>query len=168
MAVRRAPTARTHTSFDMGDLPVGLSAPGVGARPAMCPGPGGPAARLLEGAVVHTRMVLLLLSVRLGRLSRLLLSATMPADADTRLTAGGEGPMEVRLLGLLGLAGEGLPVAVGGVRQRAVLALLVLHANQVVPAERLLVELWGEDAPPTRVNGLQAGRPPRRPGRSGR
>jgi DNA-binding SARP family transcriptional activator/tetratricopeptide (TPR) repeat protein len=64
--------------------------------------------------------------------------------------------MEVRLLGSLELAEDGLPVAVGGVRQRAVLALLVLHANQVVPAERLLVELWGEDAPPTAVNALQA------------
>jgi DNA-binding SARP family transcriptional activator/tetratricopeptide (TPR) repeat protein len=64
--------------------------------------------------------------------------------------------MEVRLLGSLELAADGLPVAVGGVRQRAVLALLVLHANQVVPAERLLVELWGEDAPPTAANALQA------------
>jgi DNA-binding SARP family transcriptional activator/tetratricopeptide (TPR) repeat protein len=64
--------------------------------------------------------------------------------------------MEVRLLGSLELAEDALPVAVGGVRQRAVLALLVLHANQVVPAERLLVELWGEDAPPTAVNALQA------------
>jgi DNA-binding SARP family transcriptional activator/tetratricopeptide (TPR) repeat protein len=64
--------------------------------------------------------------------------------------------MEVRLLGSLELVEGGLPVAVGGVRQRAVLALLVLHANQVVPAERLLVELWGEDAPPTAVNALQA------------
>jgi DNA-binding SARP family transcriptional activator/class 3 adenylate cyclase/tetratricopeptide (TPR) repeat protein len=64
--------------------------------------------------------------------------------------------MEVRLLGSLELAEDGLPVAVGGVRQRAVLALLVLHANQVVPAERLLVELWGEDASPTAANALQA------------
>jgi DNA-binding SARP family transcriptional activator len=37
-----------------------------------------------------------------------------------------------------------------------VLALLVLHANEVVPAERLLVELWGEDVPPTATNALQA------------
>jgi DNA-binding SARP family transcriptional activator/tetratricopeptide (TPR) repeat protein len=64
--------------------------------------------------------------------------------------------MEVRLLGSLELAADGVPVAVGGVRQRAVLALLVLHANQLVPAERLLVELWGEDAPPTAANALQA------------
>ena len=42
--------------------------------------------------------------------------------------------MEVRLLGSLELTDDGLPVPVGGVRQRAVLALLVLHANQVMPA----------------------------------
>jgi DNA-binding SARP family transcriptional activator len=37
-----------------------------------------------------------------------------------------------------------------------VLALLVLHANQVVPSERLLVELWGEDTPGRAGNALQA------------
>jgi DNA-binding SARP family transcriptional activator len=64
--------------------------------------------------------------------------------------------MEVRLLGSLEVAEGGLPVAFGGARQRAVLALLALHANEVVPAERLLVELWGEDVPPTAANALQA------------
>jgi DNA-binding SARP family transcriptional activator len=67
--------------------------------------------------------------------------------------------MEVRLLGPLELAESGRPIAWRATRrsrQGAVLALLVLHANQVVPSERLLVELWGEDAPPSAVNALQA------------
>jgi DNA-binding SARP family transcriptional activator len=64
--------------------------------------------------------------------------------------------MEVRLLGPLELADGGRSIAYGGARQRAVLALLVLHANQVVPSERVLVELWGEDAPPGAANALQA------------
>src|SRR6266540_1276811 len=64
--------------------------------------------------------------------------------------------MELRLLGPLELMESGRPIASGGARQRAVLALLVLHANQVVPSERLLVELWGEDAPPSAANALQA------------
>jgi DNA-binding SARP family transcriptional activator len=64
--------------------------------------------------------------------------------------------MEVRLLGPLELVEGGRPIACGGSRQRAVLALLVLHANEVVPSERLLVELWGEDAPPSAGNALQA------------
>ncbi|HEV3464742.1 MAG TPA: BTAD domain-containing putative transcriptional regulator [Actinomycetota bacterium] len=64
--------------------------------------------------------------------------------------------MEVRLLGPLEVADGGRSIAYGGARQRAVLALLVLHANQVVASERVLTELWGEDAPPGAANALQA------------
>src|SRR3954449_5374953 len=49
------------------------------------------------------------------------------------------GPLEVRV--------DGRAVALGGVKQRAVLAVLLLHANQPVSAERVAVALWGEDAP---------------------
>src|SRR5262249_48243086 len=45
------------------------------------------------------------------------------------------GPLEVRLDGAL--------VPIGGVRQRALLAMLLLHANEVVSSDRLLDELWG-------------------------
>jgi DNA-binding SARP family transcriptional activator len=45
------------------------------------------------------------------------------------------GPLEVRLDNLL------LPL--GGFRQRALLAMLLLHANEVVSSDRLLEELWG-------------------------
>jgi DNA-binding SARP family transcriptional activator/tetratricopeptide (TPR) repeat protein len=64
--------------------------------------------------------------------------------------------MEVRLLGPLEVTEGGRPIACGGARQGAVLALLVLHANAVVPSERLLVELWGQEAPPSAANALQA------------
>ena len=67
--------------------------------------------------------------------------------------------MEVRLLGPLELAEAGRPIpwrTTRRSRQGSVLALLVLHANQVVPSERLLVELWGEDAPTRVANALQA------------
>src|SRR5919199_2065690 len=64
--------------------------------------------------------------------------------------------MDFRLLGPLELAESGRPIVCGGARQGAVLALLLLHANQVVPSGRLLVELWGEDAPPSAANALQA------------
>jgi DNA-binding SARP family transcriptional activator len=64
--------------------------------------------------------------------------------------------MDFRLLGPLELAESGRPIVCGGARQGAVLALLLLHANQVVPSGRLLVELWGEDAPPSASNALQA------------
>ena len=40
-------------------------------------------------------------------------------------------------------------------RHRALLALLLLNANEVVPTERLVDELWGERPPPTAANILQ-------------
>jgi DNA-binding SARP family transcriptional activator/ABC-type branched-subunit amino acid transport system substrate-binding protein/streptogramin lyase len=45
--------------------------------------------------------------------------------------------------------------ALGGPRQRSVLAILLLNANQVVPSERLMDLIWGEAAPPTAATGLQ-------------
>ena len=59
------------------------------------------------------------------------------------------------LLGSLLATREGVPVTVGGLRQRIVLALLLLHANEVVPRERLIDGLWGETPPETAANALQ-------------
>ena len=64
--------------------------------------------------------------------------------------------MRVLILGPFHLEDGGRRIMIGGVRQRAVLADLVLHANKVVPSEQLLVELWGEDSPPSAANALQA------------
>jgi DNA-binding SARP family transcriptional activator len=51
------------------------------------------------------------------------------------------GPMQVRA------AGEDLDV--GGVKQRALLALLLMHLNEPVSTDRLVDSLWGEAPPPT-------------------
>jgi DNA-binding SARP family transcriptional activator len=64
--------------------------------------------------------------------------------------------MRVRILGPFHLDDGGRQITIGGVRQRAVLADLLLHANEVVPSEQLLVDLWGEDSPPSAANALQA------------
>jgi len=64
--------------------------------------------------------------------------------------------MRVRILGPFHLDDGGRQITIGGVRQRAVLADLLLHANEVVPSDQLLVELWGEDSPPSAANALQA------------
>ena len=64
--------------------------------------------------------------------------------------------MLVRLLGPFQLEDGGRQISVSGVRQRAVLADLVLNANEVVPSEQLLLDLWGEDSPPSAANALQA------------
>jgi predicted ATPase/DNA-binding SARP family transcriptional activator len=55
---------------------------------------------------------------------------------------------EVRLLGPVQAARAGREVLLGGPRQRAVLALLVLEAGRVVPAGRLVEELWRGSPPP--------------------
>jgi len=64
--------------------------------------------------------------------------------------------MQVRILGSFQLEEGSRRITIGGFRQRAVLASLVLHANEVVPSEQLLVDLWGEDSPPSAANALQA------------
>ena len=55
--------------------------------------------------------------------------------------------MEFRILGPLEVRSESGAVALGGIKPRAVLAVLLLHANEPVSAERLALALWGEDAP---------------------
>jgi DNA-binding SARP family transcriptional activator len=57
--------------------------------------------------------------------------------------------MDFRLLGPLEVLEDGRPLAVGGVQSRALLAVLLLHANHVVSRDRLVDELWGEAPPPT-------------------
>jgi DNA-binding SARP family transcriptional activator/class 3 adenylate cyclase len=55
--------------------------------------------------------------------------------------------MQFRILGPLEVHSEAGAVALGGDKRRALLALLVLHANKPVSAERLAMALWGEEAP---------------------
>src|ERR1041385_2674194 len=47
------------------------------------------------------------------------------------------------------------PLPLGGEKQRALLALLLLNANHVVSRERLIDALWGDDLPETAVQTLQ-------------
>ena len=63
--------------------------------------------------------------------------------------------MEFRILGPLEVADGDVNVALGGVRQRALLAILVLNANEVVSADRLIDELWGERSPESGRSALQ-------------
>ena len=63
--------------------------------------------------------------------------------------------MEFRILGPLEVLDDGRPVALPGGRGRALLALLILHAGEVVSADRLIDELWGESPPPTATTALQ-------------
>jgi DNA-binding SARP family transcriptional activator len=51
-------------------------------------------------------------------------------------------------------AGAG-PIPLGGPKQRAVLAHLVLRANQLVPTETLVDEIWGDEPPEQARNVIQ-------------
>jgi DNA-binding SARP family transcriptional activator len=63
--------------------------------------------------------------------------------------------VEFRILGPLEVLENGSPLPITGVRQRALLAVLLLDANRVVSADRLINELWGEDTPEDGRNALQ-------------
>ena len=63
--------------------------------------------------------------------------------------------MDFRLLGPLEVAEPDRKMALGGVRQRSVLAILLLHVNEVVSTDRLIDELWGASAPDTASKALQ-------------
>ena len=55
--------------------------------------------------------------------------------------------MHIRVLGPLEASIDDQPVAIGGAKQRAVLAMLVLDANRTVTGDRLIEGLWGDDPP---------------------
>ena len=55
--------------------------------------------------------------------------------------------MEFRILGPLEMWSEGAELSVGGRKPRALLALLLLHPNEVVASDRLIEELWSGDSP---------------------
>jgi DNA-binding SARP family transcriptional activator/pimeloyl-ACP methyl ester carboxylesterase len=59
--------------------------------------------------------------------------------------------MEFRILGPLEVRDGATPVRLGGRRQRALLARLLLDANRTVAVDRLLDDLWGDDVPDSGV-----------------
>ena len=63
--------------------------------------------------------------------------------------------LDFRILGPLEVVGESGAVHLGGPKRRAVLAILLLDANRVVPIERLADDLYGDAAPASAVTQLQ-------------
>jgi DNA-binding SARP family transcriptional activator/tetratricopeptide (TPR) repeat protein len=62
--------------------------------------------------------------------------------------------VEFRVLGPVEVRVAGRAVDAGHARQRSVLAVLLLHLGQPVPAERLIDRVWGEDPPASVRNVL--------------
>jgi DNA-binding SARP family transcriptional activator len=63
--------------------------------------------------------------------------------------------VEFRILGPLEAVVDGQARPLGGTKQRAVLALLLLEAGRVVPTDRLIDALWSGSPPPTANASLQ-------------
>jgi DNA-binding SARP family transcriptional activator/tetratricopeptide (TPR) repeat protein len=63
--------------------------------------------------------------------------------------------VEFRVLGPLEAVIDGTPVKLGPPQQRALLALLLLNANEVVSRDRIVDELWGERPPATAAKLVQ-------------
>lgn len=63
--------------------------------------------------------------------------------------------MDVRILGPLEVSAGRQRLPLGGAKQRALLAMLVVHANEVVSKDRLVEELWAGEPFDAAVNALQ-------------
>jgi len=63
--------------------------------------------------------------------------------------------MDFRLLGALEVSADGVVAELGPPKQRALLAILLLHAGEIVPADLLIDQLWGEHPPRTAAHSVQ-------------
>jgi DNA-binding SARP family transcriptional activator/tetratricopeptide (TPR) repeat protein len=67
-----------------------------------------------------------------------------------------DSPVEFRILGPLEVIDDdGRALALGSTRERALLALLLLHRNEVLSTERIVDELWPDDPPQTAAKIVQ-------------
>jgi DNA-binding SARP family transcriptional activator len=62
-----------------------------------------------------------------------------------------DGTLSARLLGPLSIERAGKPIPLGGRAQQALLARLLLDANRTVAIDRLIEDLWGDEAPASAV-----------------
>lgn len=62
----------------------------------------------------------------------------------------------IRVLGSLDAETNDIPIALGGPRQRALLALLMVARGQVVSVDRLIEDLWGGEPPAQPLKTLQS------------
>lgn len=63
--------------------------------------------------------------------------------------------MEFRLLGPMDVLDRGTALALGGLKQRALLARLLVTANRTVSVDRLVDDLWGDAVPDTAAKMVQ-------------
>ena len=64
--------------------------------------------------------------------------------------------IDYRILGSFEVRVGGRLVGLGGEKPRALLAILLLHRNEVVSFDRLVDDLWGESPPETALRTVRA------------
>lgn len=62
--------------------------------------------------------------------------------------------MDFRILGSFEVVSDGQAAELGPPKQRAVLAVLLLHANEIVPTDRLIELVWGDRPPRTAAHSI--------------
>src|SRR5690606_32334312 len=95
------------------------------------------------------------------------------SPAENRLVVMSADTPEIRVLGPLEVRGAGASVALGGPKQRAVLALLVARLGRVVATDEIIDGIWGDEPPAVvhsspahvRVQSAREYRPSHRPSR---
>ena len=63
--------------------------------------------------------------------------------------------MDFRILGSLEAGADGAVVELGPPKQRALLTILLMHAGEIVPTDRLIDLLWGDGPPRTAAHSVQ-------------
>ena len=63
--------------------------------------------------------------------------------------------MEFGILGPLEVVEDFKQLDLGGAKQRALLAVLLLHPNEIVPTDRIIDALWEDEPPETARKTLQ-------------
>jgi YVTN family beta-propeller protein len=64
--------------------------------------------------------------------------------------------VDFRILGSLEVEDRGQSLPLGGRQQRALLALLLVRANNVVPVDEIIEHLWGPQSPPSAAKNVHA------------
>jgi DNA-binding winged helix-turn-helix (wHTH) protein len=72
---------------------------------------------------------------------------------DNQPTRGEPVDLDIRLLGHFEVRAGGEALSPGGRRQRAVLAILAMAANEQVSADALIDRLWAGEPPPSAASG---------------
>ena len=71
------------------------------------------------------------------------------------LTGRAQTVIEFRVLGPLEVVEEDRALALGSPQQRLLLAVLLVHRGEPVSSDRLIDELWGEQAPASAIKIVQ-------------